>query len=161
MTDEHTYAWTDPVSDIVALHGGPQDLRWFFYRDWLITRRASRRGRYPLSSPCGTPRCYAPTTRWTGRTDGSTSPMRARVWHYLPPTQWAEWGQEYLTPDEQAADQPVIPIQRTGSPDTPSTPAQRSAPPHTIPPTAETDGEVTALVLPLWTEQDTLWHRGT
>lgn len=119
--ERYEYAWSDPASDLVALHGGPQDLRWYFYRDWLAARRSSRLGRYSLSRPCGTPRCYAPTTHWTRRTDTPESRMQARVWHYIPPAQWAVWGREYLTPDEHAT-APTIPAPRTETPVIPTCP---------------------------------------
>ncbi|ONI90629.1 hypothetical protein ALI144C_02860 [Actinosynnema sp. ALI-1.44] len=103
--DRLDFAWDTPESDLVALRGGPRDLRWYTYPDWLAARLSSRRMRCDLARPDGACRCYAPTTTWIGRTDKpdseATTAMRARVWHYIPPTQWAHWGREYLTPDER------------------------------------------------------------
>jgi hypothetical protein len=45
------YSFHDPHSDLVALQGGPRDHRWFYYRDWIAARRASRRLRCPLERP--------------------------------------------------------------------------------------------------------------
>jgi hypothetical protein len=152
--DQYEYAWSDPASDLVALRGGPQDLRWYFYRDWLTVRKSSRRGQYRLSRPCGTPRCYAPTTQWTRRTDDPESPMRARVWHYIPPAQWAAWGREYLTPDEKPAAAPTIPAPRTST--QAGQPAKRNTTRRPAPTAAATttqDSGDTALLLPLWTDR--------
>ena len=98
------YAWQDPESDFVATRDGPHRGRWYTYRDWLAVRRSSRRLGCDLARPDGAPRCYAPTTDWVGRTDIRDSPMRARVWQYIPPSQWAQWEREYRTPDEATDD---------------------------------------------------------
>ncbi|SMC98984.1 hypothetical protein [Kibdelosporangium aridum] len=95
------FAWNDPHSDLVSLSGGPRDHRWFYYGDWIATRRASRRGRYPLEHPCGSSRCYAPTTAFAHQVTKAGTDMVARIWQYVPPPQWAAWGGEYRTPEEQ------------------------------------------------------------
>lgn len=95
--------YTDPATPLVALSGGPRHGRWWFYRDWLATRAASRRGRYRLDHPCGSSRCYLPTTHTATPTDPAAARHgTARVWQYVPPAQWARWGREYLTLEEAA-----------------------------------------------------------
>ncbi|CAM4025246.1 hypothetical protein KIPE111705_36965 [Kibdelosporangium persicum] len=101
------FAWDDPHSDLVALSGGPRDHRWYFYGDWLATRRASRRLRCPLDRPDGASRCYAPTTTFAYQTTKSGTDLAARVWIYLPPSQWETWGSEYRTPEEPDDDAEV------------------------------------------------------
>lgn len=95
-------AFTDPATPMVALSGGPSNRRWFFYRDWLVLRRSSRR--YPLDHPCGSPRCYLPTEELGVNSDPAITDKygAARVWNYVPPDQWARWGREYRTPEENA-----------------------------------------------------------
>jgi hypothetical protein len=97
MTD---YAFRDPYSELVALQGGPRDHRWFYYRDWIAARRASRRLRCPLERPDGASRCYAPTTEFADQPGKGDAVLTARVWTYLPPEQWRAWGREYRTPEE-------------------------------------------------------------
>jgi hypothetical protein len=97
MTD---YAFHDPYSELVALQDGPRDHRWFYYHDWITARRASRRLRVPLDRPCGSDRCYAPTTEFIDQHSKGGTVLTARVWTYLPPAQWHAWGREYRTPEE-------------------------------------------------------------
>ncbi|SMD14198.1 hypothetical protein SAMN05661093_04988 [Kibdelosporangium aridum] len=142
------YAWRDPASDLVALRGGPRNLRWYTYRDWLTARQASRRLGYRLSHACGSDRCYAPTIQWAKRTDEPESSMQARVWAYIPPAQWNAWGREYLTPEEQTPCAPTIPAPRTRAQAT--RPAARPAMPQPVDP--RPDGETA--MLPLWTTEE-------
>ncbi|WP_433267241.1 hypothetical protein ACQPZF_00925 [Actinosynnema sp. CS-041913] len=108
---------TDPHTPLVALEGGPKHRRWFFYTDWLATREASRRGRYPIHHPCSSERCYLPTGRTATNPNPAITdrhgPARiwtyvhpdqcTRIWDHVHPDQWTRWGREYLTPEEVAA----------------------------------------------------------
>nr|WP_042184397.1 hypothetical protein [Kibdelosporangium sp. MJ126-NF4]CEL16271.1 hypothetical protein [Kibdelosporangium sp. MJ126-NF4]CTQ94195.1 hypothetical protein [Kibdelosporangium sp. MJ126-NF4] len=93
----------NPESRAVFLEGGPRDHQWWPYREWLAVRDASRRDGDALTDPWGCSRCYLPTYRLTVNTDPVRFPLRkghARVWEYVPPAQWARWGKEYRTPEE-------------------------------------------------------------
>ncbi|SES20605.1 hypothetical protein [Actinokineospora terrae] len=97
--------YANPRSDLVALRDGPRHGRWFFYRDWLTTRSASRRMRYPLDHHCAATRCYLPTTDTATNTDPNAiahGHTHARIWTWVTPAQWQRWGREYLTPEESA-----------------------------------------------------------
>jgi hypothetical protein len=108
------YAWDKPVSKFVALRGGPRDLRWYTYRDWITNRLASWTGGYWLDHPCGASRCYAPTFEWVDQVLKNGTTITARVWQYHTADEWwtSEWGGEYLTPDEVNAPAEDIPAQR-------------------------------------------------
>lgn len=95
-------AYTDPKTDLVALDGGPRHHRWLFYRDWLELRASSRRMRYPLHHPAGSPRCYLPTEELATNPNPAITHRygAARTWRWVEPDQWARWGREYLTPEE-------------------------------------------------------------
>ncbi|PRY36265.1 hypothetical protein [Umezawaea tangerina] len=94
--------YDDPTTPLVALSGGPQNRRWFFYADWLALRDSSRRGRYPLHHHCAVPRCYLPTDRMAVNTNSAITDKYgpARTWTWVEPAQWSRWGREYLTPEE-------------------------------------------------------------
>lgn len=100
------YAFDTPHSELVALQGGPRDHRWWFYRDWIAARRASRRMRVALERPDGACRCYAPTTEFITQHGKKDTVLTARVWTYLPPEQWHAWGREYRTPEEHPDREP-------------------------------------------------------
>ncbi|MFC3892110.1 hypothetical protein ACFOWZ_11545 [Lentzea rhizosphaerae] len=104
-------AYSNPVTPVVALVGGPQHRRAYFYRDWLANRLSSRRGRYPLTHACGSSRCYLPSDDTYEHpiakvTDdyGDKQPALTRVWVWVAPEQWMRWDREYFTPEEAADD---------------------------------------------------------
>ncbi|ONI90628.1 hypothetical protein ALI144C_02855 [Actinosynnema sp. ALI-1.44] len=105
MTTELQFAETlDPRGHPAYLNGGPRDRQWWPYGRWLAARAESRHDGYPLDHAWGSSRCYLPTDQFTVNTDPRyvLRVGKARVWQYIPPTQWAQWGREYRTSEEPA-----------------------------------------------------------